>query len=120
MDRAALNLWVRLIQSYALSPHSSLIIIRLRTPLSRMHNDCVTVDELLIEIADYKSSYQEVAVETLKRLCSKSYEAYNYLEDRVHDVWLPDRARRHVRDVLLTVRMRLHAFQEYGRTYQEA
>ena len=84
-----------------------------------MNDDCVTVDELLLEIADYKSNYQEVAVETLKRLCSQSYEAYNYLEDRVHDPWLPERTRRHVSDVLLTVRMRLHAFQEYGRTYPE-
>ena len=85
-----------------------------------MHNDCFTVDELLLEIADYKSNCQEVAVERLKRLCSQSYEAYRYLEDRVHDPWLPERARRHVSDVLLTVRMRLHAFQEYGRTYPEA
>ncbi len=46
-----------------------------------MHNDCVTVDELILEIADYKSSYQEVAVEELKRVCSQSFEAYDYLQD---------------------------------------
>ncbi|MGZ4852320.1 MAG: hypothetical protein ACXV3D_03915 [Halobacteriota archaeon] len=58
-----------------------------------MHDDCVTVDELILEIADYKSNDQEVAVEKLKRLCSQSYEAYDYLQNRVHDVWLPERAR---------------------------
>ncbi len=82
-----------------------------------MHNDCVTVDELILEIADYKSNYQEVAVEELKRLCSQSYEAYDYLQDRVHDAWLPERTRKHIRDVLMTIRIRLHAFQEYGRAY---
>ncbi len=44
-----------------------------------VHNDCVTVDELLLEIADYKSNDQEVAAEQLKRLCSTSREAYSYL-----------------------------------------
>ncbi len=50
-----------------------------------MRNDCVTVDELLLVIADYKSNYQEVAAEQLKRLCSQSCEAYSYLQDRAHN-----------------------------------
>ncbi len=85
-----------------------------------MNNDCVTVDELLLEIADYKSNYQEVAAEALKRLCSQSYEAYRYLQDHAHDAWLPERARFHVRNVLTDIRIKLHAFQEYGRMYPEA
>ncbi len=84
-----------------------------------MHHDCLIVDELLLEIADYKSNGQEVAVETLQRLCSRSYEAYSYLQDRAHDSWLPERTRRHVRHVLLYIRSRLHAFQEYGRRYPD-
>ena len=85
-----------------------------------MNNDCVAVDELLLEIADYKSNYQEVATEKLKRLCTQSYEAYDYLQDRAHDAWLPERTRRYVREVLLHIRIRLHAFQEYGRKYPDA
>ncbi len=85
-----------------------------------MNNDCLIVDEFLLEIADYANNGQEIAIEKLKRLCSQSYEAYDYLQDRVHDAWLPERTRRHVRDVLLHVRMRLHAFQEYGGTYTQA
>ncbi len=73
-----------------------------------MHRDCVTVDELLLEIADYANNDQEVAVETLRRLCSQSYEAYDYLQDRVHDPWLLERARRHVGDVLMTIRAVKH------------
>ncbi|MGZ4847287.1 MAG: hypothetical protein ACXV7G_10245 [Halobacteriota archaeon] len=102
-----------------LSLRSPLTVIRFRAHFSLMCNDSLTVDELLLEIADYKSNDREVAVEKLKRLCSQSYEAYSYLQDRVHDVWLPERARRHMRHMLLHVRMRLHAFQEYGRTYPE-
>ncbi|MGZ4881963.1 MAG: hypothetical protein ACXV7G_13045 [Halobacteriota archaeon] len=70
----------------------------------------MSVDELLLEIADYKNNDQEVAVENLKRLCSQSYEAYDYLQDRAHDAWLPERTRRYVREVLLHIRMQLHAF----------
>jgi hypothetical protein len=82
-----------------------------------VYNDCVTVDELILEIADYKNNYADVAVEKLKRLCSQSYEAYDYLQNRVHDAWLPDYARKRLRDVLLCIGIHLHAFQEYGRQY---
>ncbi len=85
-----------------------------------MNNDCVTVDELLLEIADYTSNDQEMAAEQLKRLCSTSYDAYQYLQDRAHDAWLPERARFHVSNVLMDIRIKLHAFQEYGRTYPDA
>ncbi len=79
-----------------------------------MNDDCVTVDELLLEIADYTNNGQEVAVEQLRRLCSQSYEAYSYLQDRIHDPWLPERALRHVRHVLGSIRTRLRASREYG------
>ncbi len=85
-----------------------------------MNDDCVTVDELVLEIADYKSNKQERAAEELKRLCSRSYAAYEYLQDRAHDPWLPERARREVQHVLLHIRMRLHAFEAYGQRYPDA
>ncbi len=84
-----------------------------------MGNECVTADELLSEIADYANNGQEAAAERLKRLCSCSYEAYKYLQDRVHDPWLPERARQQVRHVLLSIRARLCASQEYGWAYPD-
>ncbi len=84
-----------------------------------MNDDCVTVDELLLEITDYANNGQEVAVERLRRLCSQSYEAYSYLQDRAHDPWLPERARMHVRHVLGSIRTRLRASKEYGRAYPD-
>ncbi len=82
-----------------------------------MNDECVTVDELLLAIADYKSNDQEMAAEKLRRLCSHSYAAYAYLQDRVHDPWIPERARRHVRDVLLSIRTKLYAFEAYGKCH---
>ncbi|MGZ4865192.1 MAG: hypothetical protein ACXV5H_11445 [Halobacteriota archaeon] len=80
-----------------------------------MISDCVTVDELLLEIADHKNEHQESAAEQLKRLCSQSYEAYSYLQHRLHDAWLPKHTRRQVRDVSLHIRIRFYAFREYVR-----
>ncbi len=85
-----------------------------------MNNDCITVDELFLEIADYTSNDQEMAAEQLRRLCATSYDAYPYLQDRAHDPWLPERARFYNRNVSMDICIKLHAFQEYGRTYAEA
>ncbi len=79
-----------------------------------MNDDCLAVDELLLENAEYQSDDQEMAAEKLKRLCATSYPAYEYLQDRVHDPWLPERTRQYVRDILQHVRIMLHAFEAYG------
>ncbi len=71
-----------------------------------MHNDYISVDDLIAEIADSKSSYQEVAVETLKRLCLQSCEAYGYLQSRVLDSHLSEHTQRRLGDVLLTAQVR--------------
>jgi len=54
-------------------------------------NDCIQVDELLLQLADYKNDYSCVAAEKLLRKCSTSWEAYRYLKERVQDAWLPAR-----------------------------
>jgi hypothetical protein len=55
-----------------------------------MNTDSTEVDELILEIADYKNDLADMAAEKLLRKCSTSWEAYQYLQDRVHDGWLPD------------------------------
>jgi len=50
-----------------------------------MNNDCLEVDELIIELSDYKNDLADTAAETLLRKCSTSWEAYQYLQDQVHD-----------------------------------
>jgi hypothetical protein len=55
-----------------------------------VRDDCLQVDELLSQLADYKNDVADMAAEKLLRKCSTNWEAYRYLQDRVHDAWLPD------------------------------
>jgi len=75
---------------------------RLSQPINRchVHSDCIEVDELIFEIADYRSDYVDVAAEKLLRKCKTSWEAYQYLQDRVHDPSIPDSARVHLKNVV--------------------
>src|SRR5665647_1887254 len=40
-----------------------------------MRDDCLQVDELLLQLADYKNDYADVAAEKLLKKCSTSWEA---------------------------------------------
>jgi hypothetical protein len=61
-------------------------------------NDCAEVDRLLLNLSDYKNDYADMAAVKLLKKCSTSWDAYRYLLDRVHDVWLPDSAIAYVTD----------------------
>ena len=45
-----------------------------------MNNELVAVDELILEIADYKNDYADMAAEKLCRKCSTSWQAYHIYE----------------------------------------
>jgi hypothetical protein len=79
-----------------------------------MRNDCVEVDELILELADYKNDYADMAAEKLFRKCSTSWESYQYLQDRVHDGWLPNSARQQLRRIIKRIQVRLLQQREYG------
>jgi len=83
-----------------------------------VRDDCALVDELLRQLADYKNDVADMAAEKLLRKCSTSWEAYRYLQDRVHDVWLPDSARQQVRQIIKKIQVQLHQRQEYGWAYE--
>lgn|GEM_PF-4055834 len=52
---------------------------RLSQPINRchVHSDCIEVDELIFEIADYKSDYVDLAAEKLLRKCTTSGKPTN-------------------------------------------
>ena len=82
-----------------------------------MNQDCLEVDELILEITDYKNDYADRAAEKLFRKCSTSWEAYQYLRDRVHDPWIPDSARQQLRRIIKKIRVQIHQSREYGWPY---
>ena len=84
-----------------------------------MNNDCAEVDELVLEIADYKNDYVDMAAEKLLWKCSTSWEAYQYLRDRVHESWLPVRARQQLRRIIKRIQVQIHQSREYGWAYEQ-
>jgi hypothetical protein len=84
-----------------------------------MNNNCVEVDELILEIADYKNDLAEMAAEKLLRKCSTSWEAYQYLQDRTHDAWLPNSARQQLRRIIKRIQVQIHQSREYGWAYEQ-
>ena len=85
-----------------------------------MNDDCLEVDELIFEIADYKNDCADMAAEKLLWKCSTSWESYQYLRDRVHDAWLPNSAREQLRRIVKRIQMRLLQCHEYGYAYEES
>jgi hypothetical protein len=83
-----------------------------------MNNDCLEVDELILEIADYKNDLADAAAEKLFRKCSTSWGAFQYLRDRVHDAWLPNSARQQVRRIIKRIQVHIHQCREYGYAYE--
>jgi hypothetical protein len=85
-----------------------------------VNNDCAEVDELILVIAAYKNDYADMAAEKLMRKCSTSWEAYQYLRDRVHDAWLPDSARQQLRRIIKRIQAQIHQCREYGYAYGDS
>jgi hypothetical protein len=83
-----------------------------------MNSDYLEVDELIQELADYKNDYADMSAEKLLRKCSTSWDAYKYLQDRVHDSWLPDSARQQVRQIIKKIQVQLNQQREYGWEYE--
>ena len=84
-----------------------------------MNNDRVEVDELILKLADYKNDYADMAAEKLLRKCSTSWEAFQYLQDRVHDAWLPDSARQQLRRIIKRIQVQINQSREYGWAYEQ-
>jgi hypothetical protein len=83
-----------------------------------MNNNCVEVEDLIFEIADYTNDLADMVTEKFFRKCSTSWEAYQYLQDRVHDAWLPDSARQQLRRSIKRIQVQIHQAREFGWAYE--
>jgi hypothetical protein len=85
-----------------------------------VNNDSVEIDELLLQIADYKNDCADMAAEKLFRKCTTSWEAYQYLLDRVHDSWLPNSARQQLRRIIKRIQWQMNQRREFGYAYEQS
>jgi flagellar biosynthesis chaperone FliJ len=83
-----------------------------------VNNDCLEVDELILELSDYKNDYADMAAEKLMRKCSSSWQAYQYLRDRLHDSAIPDRARQQLRQIVKRIQWQMLQRREFGYAYE--
>jgi hypothetical protein len=79
-----------------------------------MLHDLAEVDELIFELGDASGTYAEDAAEKLMWTCSHSGEAFQYLQDRMCDVTIPERARNHVYLIIAKIRTWMGLHQTYG------
>ena len=66
-----------------------------------------------------KTDFADAAAEKIMRKCSTSWPAFHYLQDRVHDVWLPDYARQHLRRIIRRSKEQIQQRREYGYAYSD-
>jgi hypothetical protein len=71
-----------------------------------------------LQLADYKNDYADMAAVKLSKKYSTSWDAFKYLQDRVHDPWIPDSARQQVRQIIKQIQVQLNQQREYSWTYE--
>ena len=76
--------------------------------------DLVEIDSLILDLegSDYVLSAN--AYEKLKRRCSQNWEAFRYLQERMHDVKISEQARNKMHEIIMIIQMRAEMNQLFG------
>jgi hypothetical protein len=76
--------------------------------------DLVEIDSLILDLegCDYVLSVN--AYETLKRRCSQDWEAFKYLQERMHDVRISEQARNKMYEIIMIIQMLAEVNQMLG------
>jgi hypothetical protein len=82
------------------------------TLIASLNNDSAEIDELLLQMADYKNDVADMAAERLFRKCSTSWQAQQYRRGRVHDLSTPDSARQQLRRIIKRIQVQIHLCRE--------
>jgi hypothetical protein len=61
--------------------------------------DLVGVDSLILDLDDRNYAAAAIAYAEFRRVCSHNWEAFNYLQERVHDVGISEQARNTMHEI---------------------
>jgi protein involved in sex pheromone biosynthesis len=77
--------------------------------------DLVEIDSHILDLEgrDYVLSVN--AYETLKKKCSQDWEAFKYLQERMHDVRISEQGRNKMHEIIMRIRMQAEVNQMLGR-----
>ena len=76
-----------------------------------MLEDLVEVDSLILDLEDRNYVISANAYEKLKRKCLHDWEAFTYVQERVHDAGISDRARSKMHEIISLIRMQIYVKQ---------
>jgi len=79
-----------------------------------MLEDLIEIDSIILDLEDRDYATSATACEKLKRKCSHNWEAFTYVQERVHDVRISERARNKMHEVITSIRTRVEVNQLLG------
>ncbi len=69
------------------------------------------VDSWILDLDDRNYGASATAYVELQRQCSHNWEAFSYLQERVHDAGISARARSKMREIVSLIRMQIYVKQ---------
>ena len=79
-----------------------------------MLEDLIEIDSIILDLEDRDYTTSATACEKIKRKCSHNWEAFTYVQERVHDVRISERARNKMHEVITSIRTRVEVNQLLG------
>ena len=79
-----------------------------------VQKDLVEIDSLILDLEDRDYVLSVNTYETLKRKCSHDWEAFKYLQERVHDMKISEQERNKMHEIITIIRMRAKVNQMLG------
>ena len=79
-----------------------------------MLEDLIEIDSIILDLDDRDYATSATACEKLKRKCSHNWEAFTYVQERVHDVRISERARNKLHEIIASIRMQIYVKQLLG------
>ena len=76
--------------------------------------DLVEIDSLILDLEGRDYMLSANAYETLKRRCSQDWEAFTYLQERLHDMKVSQQGWNKMHEIIMLIRMKAEVNQMLG------